>query len=499
MPASISAFSFAPAQAYIREFPSLSVKKDQAPGNGMSQDLDRASISSEGYAALEKGKLEQQSAGQSPWETRFGLQAGTTILDTGNRQIVTLDGDSMEILEYRGERLVRRESGDISKDSVVKNVETFDARGNVASSVRTSLTGDDLESGSGGTATLSRETALYENGQIVRTLAESTKVTASYDNLDALDSRKLEQAAGIEDFIRRVSGDATLTGYHAEIQDYVNGNLSGSASISRSITELGESSSISMSLYDGEGQLRCSVNVSNIANPAVQMRSIGASWYEQGELVKQSQGSFTLEAGKENRENLSIDGILAEYSEQREKFQAEGRADGPRDAPQAAYSVHFEDTLYKDGELAYKTVDHDQVAGITMREPKGFKPGKGLMEYRTTDFLRKTSHVEESYEDGKLMRRSAMEYEEFMVENDKHERELHTRIRGELQVFDGAVNASQDIYREVEGGIDALDSNADAAMKDLALIDGLALAKMRLLFTDAGLEGASRERADVAL
>lgn len=499
MPASVSAFSFAPAQAYGREFPSLSVKKDQAPGNGMSQDLDRANISSEAYAALEQGRLEQQSAGQSPWETRFGLQAGTTILDNGNRQIVTLDGDSMEILEYRGERLARRETGEISKDSVVNNVETFDARGDMASSVRTSLTGGDLESGSGGTATLSRETALYENGQIVRTLTESANVAASYDNLGALDSRNLEQAAGIEDFIRRVSGDATLTGYHAEIQDYVNGNLSGSASVSRSITEFGESSAISMALYDGEGKLSMSLDVSSSVRPEIEARSLAASWYEQGELVKQSQGQFILEPGDETGEGLSIDGMLAEYNEQREKLQAEGRSDRPQDAPQAAYAVHFEDALYKDGELAHKSIDQEQSEENPDLGMKTFKVGEGLTDRNAPEFLRKTSHVEEGYEDGRLMRRGAMEYEEFVTYDDKHESELNTRIRGELQVFDGASNNSQKIYSEVESGLETIDANARDATAGLALIDGLALSRMLRLFTDAGLEGASRERTDVAL
>ncbi len=502
MAAAISAFQVAASSSLMETFAQKAKQADTAAAPS-GNATDTVSISSQAYAALyQESALARTASGASPqdagkrnfWEATYGLQAGTTILDNGVSRTVTFVEDEVVIEDFRGDRLIRRERGERSDDAIVRTVEAFDAKGNPAATARTALQGSGAGTGDGGSAMLSRDTTIYENGQVVRTLRENLDVDGSPESLTALDSRKLRQSEGIEDFVRRVSGDAALTRYSAEIKDYSGDNLTGTASVRKSVTETEDALSISMALYDGEGRLSFSAEASNVSVEGKEMRSVGVSWYEQGELVRESHGQFDLQSGEGGGKALTIDQALADYRDRRRELAAADGEKGPPDTGEAEYFLSFEDALYKDGELAYRSLDAQAAAANPDRGMKEFKPGEGLFDSKNPGILRSSKHVKELYEDGKLRARSSIGFDEFVKYDEKNESKLFTRIRGESWDSNAAFNASEDIFKEVEGGLEKLDPKADAAFSGMSQIDGLALDRLKWLFADPGLESGAWER-----
>lgn len=167
----------------------LGLKQSGTTGQALTTDGaddglrgDTVTISNEARA-----KLEEEPIGTSPWEIDHGYRNGTSILNNGNLQTVTIKGNHLTVQEFYGDKIVREESSEITLSGLTRDITLYDERGNIVSKMQSSLQ-NGLETGIDATfATLTRSTQWFENGILVRDMQDSMDLEAKYDDLDDLD------------------------------------------------------------------------------------------------------------------------------------------------------------------------------------------------------------------------------------------------------------------------------------------------------------------------
>lgn len=302
-------------------------------------DTDHVSISSEG---LRRQRESGQGSDSLTWEDLLDLENGVSTLDNGNKQVVTIDGSHVEILEYCGSVLVGKVEGELDSDKAELDSERYDVFGNLELSMHTTMEGLSANTLSMTSASMDRTIKWYDNGQLSRSMEDSTTLRSAYALAEYTEESLAEgyyssgttnssssgvslfETSALDQLTASKTSDNQTIRYHASIREYDNGRLVQDMTIHQESKYANETnrSSISsgdmarnstdeeyheMSLrvhaktYDVNGNLQHEVQFSeeqkdgsgNIGGKTKQ--SLSVSWYSEGELVRKSEGSLELE------------------------------------------------------------------------------------------------------------------------------------------------------------------------------------------------------------
>ncbi len=415
---------------------------------------------------------------KSLWETRYGLEAGTVSLKNGHSQVTSLHGSKMEILEYDGTRLVRKETGSIATGGVVKNIEEYDKRGELTRRVHSELAASDA-AGTTSQAFLRRDIAWYKDGEVSKELHDSMSVKASYTSSDIVDGKDVSDAQSLDELAGTLTRDDLASDYVGDILEYGGeGRLLRKTTIAHAVstesrTNRGSETrngikahgtvevsrqtefSITQEMYDDVGNVSFQASFrDSFKEGTFEQQQFEASWYDNGQLVRHSSAEILQKQAKGRSLGVHPD-MLGTLSLSEGQYGAAtpldaqallGDGQGVRVAetgsmlgaaltdiaaggydPAQAFarsrgeavpgSVRWEDTLYKDGKVALRKVDTETVEENTLPDTTGFHTLTGLSEDKDPKYLRSTSHRVETYQDGRLVAQSAVEMRE-SVEDD---------------------------------------------------------------------------------
>jgi hypothetical protein len=514
---------------------------------------DTVSISEEAYskqrqavyaawlATRDAAQTETQAA-TNAWETNFGLKSGSTTLKNGNTQVTTIDGAKMERLEYKNGVLVKKETGAITGDRAVWDTQQYDISGAVTQKAHAELTG------LGGTdaetmASLRRDVQWYENGKIVRELHDGMNVQASSVSPELVSGGELDEAATLEDMAGTLTRDYVASDYQADIVEYADGKVSQTASIHNRLeaenttnraskrrvgmdghttAELSNANALTVQFtrYDADGDVLVQANLTDQVQRGMDMtQTVAVSWYDQGELVRQQEGTLTMEPG-EGQQLPARPGILETFGIAQETFSGDTplSADGlliasreenagavdafvsGMDSDMAAggfslaenlaeyrdmdnpYSISFTSRTYRDGELAAVSTDTEEVRENRMPQETRFQTGKGLTEDDIPTMLRSSSHEESAYENGELTAHGELTMREFVQKDARGVFGLNTSFTGAAGI--GLDRESLSGTRQ--GSLEDLDSEANAASTAMGQAAGMAVRDTRALFQGLG-------------
>jgi len=287
---------------------------------------------------IRRSQAEAQAADPgSRWWMTSGMQEGTFTLENGNKQVVSIDGDKLEIMEYDGDRLVKSVKGTLYDGGVSLDTEYYDKSGKVSQAIHTDI--EEMEGQSGWTTARMRRSVQWFDGGTLKGEMQDSMLLNSWSNVDNADGEDTAKQ------LRRLLGDATdkvaetvdefrsdltlekhIADYYAEYSEYGdNGRLSQEMSVeyegrhtqlsnrgyrkngdmdARSTTEVEHDTGLEITLrsYDADGELVRDASFSDRQKDnnfksadGRQEQSLAVSWYNGGELVKRSHGSMTLE------------------------------------------------------------------------------------------------------------------------------------------------------------------------------------------------------------
>ena len=311
--------------------------------------MDKVTISSEALLKQSEEASNAQQSRTSPitWESYFGFAPGVHTLTNGNKQVVTIEDNSLEVLEYdTSGKLVKQVKGALSDDTAVLDTEIYDENGRVGQTIHTEVTGLKDTENATSHARMARTIQWFDQGELTRRMHDAMDLTSSYKKLKESDSRgmramaaqnasgsisvrsimeagMMEQPESLDEMIGSVTVDTNKTHYFASIQDFRNGRMTQDMTIrqrnsSENLTnrsdrkfggqepettrELSHEASLRVTVnsYDAEGNLvrEATFEDDQTDGPKVAdgglRQTMRVSWYDKGELVKRSHGELSM-------------------------------------------------------------------------------------------------------------------------------------------------------------------------------------------------------------
>jgi len=415
-----------------------------------------------------------EETGDSLWQTRYDLEAGTVTLKNGHTQKTTIAGNKMEILEYDGNRLVRKERGSIAAGGVVRDIEEYDKRGELTRRIHSELGGADALGATSSSSFLRRDIQWFKDGEVSKELHDSMTVKASYETSDPIHGDFAAVPENLDDLAGTLTFDHIGNDYVGDVIEYNDaGKVFRQTTISQSVrtesvtnrraTPRGDMQgnttsersretkfSVDQVLYDAEGNVSRQVSFLDASdNDASQKQHIEVSSYNKGALVQHSQATVTQERSK-GRPLKGRPDMLEALSLSESQFSAETPLDAQEllgdghgeQVDQAATfisnalagmsagdynpaqglsrthaangpsSVTWENTLYSDGKVTMKQEHSETVTENPHPAEAAFHTVSGLSEDTDAPYVRSSSHRVESYQDGRLVAQSAVEMQE---------------------------------------------------------------------------------------
>lgn len=518
-----------------------------------SSSLTWVTISDEAKSLQAQDQAAKQ-ADPPTWETRFGLRAGEHRLNDGTRQVVTIEGDSLEIMEYdKGGNLLRKIEGSLSKDSAILDTEVYNDSGEVVQTLHVELTGLADNTNASTTARMTRRAEWFEDGEVTRRMQESMELESTYRMLALGDEEDMEDAAranaagnltmdslleggmlraeqSLDDMAGTVTQDSHKSRYFLHVQDYENGHLSQELTVKQkgafnnltnrtdqrfggqepnTTRELDHDMSLSISLtnYDKDGELLREATFMDSQQNGTKAedgrlsQSLSVSWYNQGELVRRSHGTLTMDEadGKGMADRPTILQTLGikneDYSADRPLAASDLLANVAYDAATQAdhfaeplhhdaamgvsgaydtsggvaksgskinpYKIKWISETFVDGELAAR--QEDKESAIESPVPTGLKmrTGGGLTENENPAVLHRSSHSDASYDEyGRVERQAAIESKEFVKEYRDAPDQVRTFVQGSQG--DGGRD-DEEVHRTLIGTLEETDGEHHAA------------------------------------
>ncbi len=299
------------------------------------QQGDRVTISLDAY---EKGKSTQEAEASAEgfWRSYFSMW--TISNEPGKKREITMDGNDIEILEYKGGRLVKQTNGNFSASGVTLDTLIYDTSGDVTQSIHTTLSATGTAKGTMSEASMSRHIEWFKHGEVSRTMDDSMRLQSQYrgygqirDDIggreptmeELIAAAMEEQSDSLEDLTSAFTADYHNTSYAAEIAEYKGSRLSRRVSLQQNSDFVNmtnrtpekqqgmephttaamyhdSTTHLSMTEYDQDGNLLRTSELtdrqknSQEQGDGLQEQSVSVSWYNKGELVKSSSGHMTL-------------------------------------------------------------------------------------------------------------------------------------------------------------------------------------------------------------
>jgi hypothetical protein len=522
-------------------------RADSSAQAGSSVNKDLVTISDEAVqkytagqadaAGSDKDRSKAASAEDSPWKLPGNLTHSERTLKNGHTEIIDVDGDTLTVREYDGDKLVKTVDGNMVDGRAVLDTAYYDESGKVSQTIHAELARLETKNGWSG-AVMSRSVSWFENGQTVRTLSDEMYMrtrntgqpTVSLSGNDF--SRMTKGVDGDADtLVRQLTSEEHSLNYHAEIQEfYDNKQLAKSFIIDQtadftqetnrhnaeiegmgplSTRELYHDTRLSVvsEEYDREGNILREATVTDSQEDGKgkkdgkQYQTVDVSWYQDGELVKHGNGSFSLGEfdghGLMNRPGiLDLLGLKAEeYSTPEAQDSAEllgtkleesssapeffveglGRAAAKGQYGTASdmaqyghlgqpFSADWTTELYEDGEMVMRKQDSHQARNTMNRGVDDrllFRTVAGLTDGDRPAVLQSTSHTTEVMEDGKTVARESQETREFLQPDENGPDTLMT-----LADYDRTNDNGDDGVNVVyKGGIAEADPDTSAALR----------------------------------
>ena len=495
------------------------------------------------YRDTVNGTPAEKEEGETPWDTRYGLKAGTSILSNGNKQVISIKDDEISILEYKGDKLVSKTTGFMDDDSLTTSAEYYNEAGEIVQTVNTFITGQSDSSSTQTQAAMKRDINWYEHGELVREMHDSQNVNASYSGLNRQQWPPTE-GSSLEEMVSYFTRDKLSTNYSSSILEYDDGRLIRSATINHTAqsdggtdrrhvmerVETGDKNkprtdfsqptySLSMSVtdYDHEGNVSRDARFTEyngskskgLFRPSVafQKQTSSVSWYDNGQLVKRSEGSLEAEGSPSEQpsERSGMLGILGltgseyataqpqsageilatKYGKQQRATdgQATGWEDHFGDAGEpdsmlrsgSAYEISITNEIYSKGKIVARQTDTQKAKDNTLPIRPQFRTGKGLTEDDIPALLHSSEHTEESFdENGQVETRAELSTHESMKrgENDTYSVETYqhgtiTRNSATKHLSALVDGYAEDVDKEFDKAREKWELDADLTVDDV--------------------------------
>lgn len=446
-------------------------------------------------ASQEQKSAQNDTRTSATWESLFNLSSGTKYLKNGNKQVTSIQGSELLVMEYEGDKLVRKETGLLTGNSVIKDVEYYDEAGELAQSIHSELVGIE-DGGLSSSATLKRSANWYASGVLTREYSDSMELEVGYEGLQELEVEEGD-LQDISALAGKMTKDNVATRFAASIKDYVNGKLAQAATVRQNTSLLlqtnrggsgqgdeetesiqalcGESGfSATVSNYDTSGKLLREASFDEeITSDGEKTQRLSTTWYNNGETVKTSSGVYEGQVQNGNGLNAqllldTLDLTPTQYATKTPQTAGElltktfqEAADAPEfytadvdgTNGQGAfgsvrnlesyqnvmdpYSLTWTEELYKDGKLAARQQDTEGAIANPEARKIHFALGAGLTEDDSPRMLRKSSHTDESYDEhGDLAVSASIKRQEEVQKDERGIYHLLTRSTG-TQVRNG--------------------------------------------------------------
>ena len=511
----------------------------------ISADALKAQLENTATGAIDAGQADSGDSGSRWWLTSW-LEQGSFTLKNGNEQKISIEGNKLEILEFKDGKLVKSVEGTITGDGATLNTEYYDPSGEIFQSIQTEIT--ELK-GEGGwsTASMTRSAQWFEDGKLKGEIQDSMLLNTKNRGLD----KEGEDGAG---YIRSLLEEGTdkvvpsveaLTGmitleehiasYHADVREYgLNGRVSREISIdhegryeqlsnrayedignlpARTTREKSHNTDFAVTIrdYDENGDLMRDASLRDLQKDEADKeadgrmnQSLSVSWYNKGELIKQSYGSLGMEEtpwsklpnrpGILDTLGLSAEGYLGDEpqsavdllnrqflqsSSEPEFFMdsvnslagkgAYNTAEGVAEygSPEQPYAIDWTDEIYRDGEMVMRKRDVEsarETSPVVRDKAVQFRTGHGLTENDAPLLVREARHELERFEDGDLKSRQTMRARE-TVDPDL---EGGSKLVTSAFVTQGLEGEETTTAVRVEGPLSEVDPDPNQAAKGLA-------------------------------
>lgn len=513
------------------------------------QTVDTVSISAEAQTLHKQDRSGEADEKINPWTKHFGIEEGESILPDGRKRVVTFEDSKMTLLEYEGDRLVKKEVGEFSGNSAVVDIEQYNRSGEITQTNHSELYG--IGSTDKSEAVLHRDVQWFERGELKKELHDSMLVNARY----TLNTKALAAVEAGNDFMKNVAyltSEAIGSQYSGSLSEYKNGNLIEHAIIEQNVAsktatnrdpdrvddgtspvkviEQSNSLFVNLTSFDDDGNKLREVSLSDSVTRGKAKQTTDTAWYAEGELVKKTSGSVTIEPEKgkafparpniletlqldeeqfaawppptaKDMLSMGFDSATHKPGHQLDTLQKDLKA-GEYDAMSKAaqnglsYDAQWSEELYRDGEIIARQEDTKSARVSLDLRGMAFRTGGALSEdFERPSILHESSHSTTAFKDGNEVSSASTEFRESVEINEDGPDKLQTHFETEQRGGAGTKGTSG----MVDGSLASVDEDSASVLQsfnreiELTLMDS-----MRLFDTLSEEEKERQEKTGIA-
>ena len=330
---------------------------DSLPDVSQPPKKDTVRISAEALNMYNKSTEDEaaESNSKNSWKSFYGLETGTKMLKGNIRQVVTVNDESMEILEYRGDKLIRSVKGELTEDGAIIDTEIYDEKGEISQTINTVFQNikDDKANQGWTAAKVTRNIQWFKDGNVTRTMNDCMKLRSHVEgiagnNFAQTVMDKAQAESGDLSKLKNETNDKHETEYFASIQEYENKHLIRNIKIEKSDKFLNHTNrgratkelahlqtkeisqerafSIEMQTFNSKGNIISNTEYDSFNKDDIRdeggylTQDLRVSMYnDEGELIKKSHSSVMLKESKGKKIPDSIN-LLSSFGMTKEQY-----------------------------------------------------------------------------------------------------------------------------------------------------------------------------------